>query len=74
MSAASILIVEDDSTIGAAVLSALRTEGHEPYHVMDGDTALARLKESEFELVLLDLNLPGTPGLDVLRAMAVTSS
>jgi len=64
-----IMIVEDDSTIGAAVQAAMRTEGHEPYHVTDGDTALARLRESEFDLVLLDLNLPGTPGLDVLKAI-----
>jgi two-component system, OmpR family, response regulator MtrA len=47
----------------------LRTEGFEPSFVADGDRALAAFRSTKPDLVLLDLMLPGTDGLDVCRAI-----
>src|SRR5256885_16931552 len=45
----------------------LRTEGFEPSFVADGERALAAFRSTKPDLVLLDLMLPGTDGLDVCR-------
>jgi DNA-binding response OmpR family regulator len=63
-----ILLVEDDRMIGESVRSALRQEGYAVDWVRDGKAADATLATERFELVLLDLGLPGKDGIDVLRA------
>jgi DNA-binding response OmpR family regulator len=63
-----ILLVEDDRMIGESVRAALRQEGYAVDWVRDGRAAEATLSTERFELVLLDLGLPGKDGLDVLRA------
>src|SRR5213596_16689 len=45
----------------------LRTEGFEPSFVADGDRAMAAFRSTKPDLVLLDLMLPGTDGIDVCR-------
>ncbi len=66
---AEILIVEDDEAIAAGLALNLKIEGGVPSVVGDGETALARLAESGYDLVLLDISLPGKSGLDVLAEM-----
>ena len=63
-----ILLVEDDRMIGESVRAALRHEGYAVDWVRDGRAADATLATERFELVLLDLGLPGKDGLEVLRA------
>ena len=63
-----ILLVEDDRMIGESVRAALRQEGYAVDWVRDGRAADATLATERFELVLLDLGLPGKDGLEVLRA------
>jgi two-component system, OmpR family, response regulator len=62
-----ILLVEDDRMIGAAVTQALKDAAYAVDWVMDGETAIAAAQVEPYDLVLLDLNLPGRDGLGVLR-------
>ncbi len=62
-----LLLVEDDQMIGESVLDILRSERYAVDWVKDGFQATAALKAQSYDLVLLDLWLPGQDGLDVLR-------
>ena len=64
-----ILIVEDNRNVALGIRRALETEGYEVVHVIRGDEAARRLSRERFELVLLDLMLPGASGFDVLRGL-----
>lgn len=62
-----ILLVEDDPLIGTAIASALEDVGMAADWVKDGEAALASVEAGAFELILLDIGLPKTDGLSVLR-------
>ena len=62
-----ILLVEDDQMIGRAIQTALRQDGHAVDWVRDGNSADAALAAGSFDLVLLDLGLPGRDGVSLLR-------
>lgn len=62
-----ILLVEDDQMIGQAIKTALRQDGHAVDWVRDGNSADAALAAGSFDLVLLDLGLPGRDGVSLLR-------
>jgi two-component system, OmpR family, response regulator len=64
-----LLLVEDDTMIGEAVLDALRAEHYAVDWVRDGVMADAALRTETYDLVLLDLGLPGRDGLEVLRSL-----
>ena len=61
-----ILLVEDDPMIGDAIQRALSDASYAADWVKNGLTALAALDTHPYDLVLLDLGLPGKDGLDVL--------
>jgi DNA-binding response OmpR family regulator len=62
-----ILIVEDDPAISIALEDDLRLEGYEVEVVHDGESASRRARESEFDLILLDVMLPKKDGFEVCR-------
>jgi len=64
-----ILLVEDDRMIGESVRIALKQDGHAVDWLRDGNAADLALRNEEFDVVLLDLGLPGRDGLDLLRAL-----
>lgn len=64
-----ILLVEDDPTIGAAIMEALDDADQAADWVKDGSAALASLEAGAFELVLLDLGLPKQDGLAVIKSL-----
>ncbi len=64
-----LLLVEDDPMIGEAVLDALRAEHYAVDWVKTGDMADTALRTQAYDLVLLDLGLPGRDGLAVLREL-----
>jgi len=64
-----VLLVEDDPMIGEAIQAALRDASYAADWVKDGQTALGTLSSQHYDLVLLDLGLPGKDGLDVLTAI-----
>jgi DNA-binding response OmpR family regulator len=60
-----ILVVEDERSLREGLEDLLRGAGHEPLAAADGETALQHLEQQSFDLVLLDLMLPGIDGLEV---------
>ncbi|MDB5756783.1 MAG: family transcriptional regulator [Burkholderia sp.] len=64
-----ILLAEDDQMIGAAVRDALLQDGYVVDWLRDGQRADAALAAGQYDLVLLDLGLPGKDGLAILRAL-----
>lgn len=66
---ARVLIVEDNASLARGLERALETEGYEVAHVARGDRALARIEDHDFDLIILDLMLPGASGFDVLRRL-----
>ena len=68
-----VLIVDDDTALAEMLGIVLRGEGYEPTLCADGDQALPMFREHKPDLVLLDLMLPGTDGIDVCRAIRAES-
>jgi two-component system response regulator RegX3 len=68
-----ILVVDDEPAIADAVTYALRGAGYEVDSVGDGDAALAAARARDYDLMVLDLLLPGVPGLDVCRTLRAES-
>jgi len=62
-----ILVVDDDVQLAKQIGSALTEAGHDPTVVNDGERALDKTKQKPFDLVVLDVMLPGIDGFDVLR-------
>ncbi len=69
-----ILLIEDDEAIAAPLAYALETEGFEVHLATDGRRGLEMAREVRPDLVLLDLLLPGIPGIEVCRALRRDSS
>jgi two-component system response regulator QseB len=61
------LLVEDDEQLGFGIRKALMRDGDHVDWLTDGAEALAAIRAEPFELVILDLQLPGMDGIDVLR-------
>lgn len=74
MSKQRILVVEDDPAIRRGILHSLRFHGYEVLEAGDAPSGLTRAQEEDFDLLLLDLNLPGGDGLDILRAVRARRS
>ncbi|ANN76174.1 response regulator transcription factor [Bordetella flabilis] len=64
-----VLIVEDDATIAGNLYSYLEARGFVPDAAYDGRAALSMLTSAHFDVVILDVGLPGMDGYSVLRAL-----
>src|ERR1700758_5160721 len=62
-----ILVVEDDVQLARQIASALTEAGHDATIAHDGERALDKTKQKPFDLIVLDVILPGMDGFDVLR-------
>jgi two-component system KDP operon response regulator KdpE len=69
MSAGLILVVDDDPQIRRVMRVTLTGQGYEVDDAKSGDGALEKLREARFDLVLLDMNLPGMSGIEVCHAI-----
>jgi len=69
-----ILIVEDEPAIAEAVEYALKAEGFEVEAVADGDAALQQARARPYDLLVLDLMLPGLSGVEVCRRLREESA
>jgi DNA-binding response OmpR family regulator len=69
-----ILVVEDDPSIARSLTESLQESGFEVDHVATGRAAIDRARQSEPDLVLLDLGLPDVDGYDVCRDVRSHSS
>lgn len=66
---AKILIAEDDEKIAQLEKDYLESNGYETEIIYDGDSVIPELKSEPYDLVLLDIMLPGTSGYDICRTI-----
>lgn len=69
---ATILTIEDDHAIRRGIVDALGFEGHDVLEAADGEKGSQMAVGNDYDLLLLDLALPGKPGLDILREVRVS--
>ena len=72
MSDYRVLLVDDEEEFVSALSERLMLRGIEVDSALNGEEALASLKEKEFEVVILDVLMPGLGGLEVLRQIKST--
>jgi DNA-binding response OmpR family regulator len=64
-----ILLVEDDTQLGESLAAALKLEQYAVDWLCSGDPVRAALSATPYDLLILDLGLPGVPGMQVLRQL-----
>jgi two-component system response regulator TctD len=64
-----MLLVEDNDDLAETIIDRLRAEGHSIDREANGDEANDLLRHARFDIVLLDINLPGRSGYEVLRSL-----
>lgn len=62
----SILVVDDDPEMRALLLDVLRNEGYEVVEANNGTEAVLALRARRFDVILMDKNMPGPSGLDLI--------
>ena len=73
MSKGRILVVDDDPQIRRVVRTTLVAQGYEVGDARTGEQAIEKLAEEKFDLVLLDMNMPGSGGLETCRQLRSSS-
>jgi two-component system, OmpR family, KDP operon response regulator KdpE len=73
MSAGRILVVDDDPQIRRAMRTTLTGRGYEVADARTGEEALEALRSGNYDLVLLDMNMPGMGGIETCRLIRSTS-
>jgi two-component system copper resistance phosphate regulon response regulator CusR len=66
---ANILVVEDDQRIAELIQKGLEGDGYQVAFALDGESALKQVQNAGFDLVILDLGLPGMDGFTVLERL-----
>src|SRR2546425_6171222 len=74
MGGSRVLVVEDDPRLASTLDRVLAAEGHDVEVAADGNDALHRARERPFDLVVLDIMLPGLDGISVCRRLRSTGS
>ena len=69
MAQVRVLIVDDEEELITALAERLEIRGFLPVTAFTGERAMELVRESAFDLVLLDIKMPGVDGLEVMRRM-----
>ncbi|MGL1889996.1 MAG: response regulator transcription factor [Spirochaetaceae bacterium] len=67
----NILIIEDEAEIAELITLYLENDGITTFHAPSGEEGLKLLSEKEIDLIILDINLPGIDGFEVLQKLRV---
>lgn len=69
-----ILVIDDQSYVRATITTALRANGFEAVAVENGPAGLAAFAESDFDLAIVDVYLPGMDGIKVIKELRARSA
>ena len=69
-----LLVVEDERALCESIAKGLRLDGYEVDTVFDGEEAMGIISTDSYDLIILDLNLPGMDGLDILKNMRASDN
>ncbi|MGH8573902.1 MAG: response regulator, partial [Gammaproteobacteria bacterium] len=64
-----ILVVEDEHDLADAIARGLRNDGYATDVAYDGEEALTKVEVNDYDLICLDLNLPGVDGRSIARSI-----
>jgi len=70
MTTKSVLVVDDEKNIRQTLAQALVPMGLHVETAVNGEEALQKVRDAEFDLMLLDLKMPGVDGMEVLRSLS----
>jgi two-component system KDP operon response regulator KdpE len=73
VSSATVLIVDDEPQIRRVVRTTLTSQGYSAIEARTGDEALEQIRKEHVDLILLDVNMPGTSGLETCQEIRRTS-
>ncbi len=73
MSSGRILVADDEPQIRRVMLMSLVAEGYEVSDARDADEVFRKIRDDRFELLLLDVNMPGMNGFEICREVRATS-
>ena len=63
----SVLIIDDEPLMRLSMLDALKAEGYQVQEASNGEDGIQKIKASRYDLVITDLRMPGSDGLQVVR-------
>ena len=69
-----ILVVDDDPVHGASVREVLAAHGDDTHFTEQSQEGLERLRQGHYQVLILDLNMPGTSGMNILEELAATKA
>ncbi|MGA9756479.1 MAG: response regulator, partial [Desulfobaccales bacterium] len=64
-----ILIVDDEALVGESLKEMLTLEGFSADAVLDGQAALAKIKDDHYDLILSDIQMPDLNGIELLKEL-----
>ena len=64
-----VMVIDDEKIVGDMARMALEQDGYEVETFLNGETALTRLRENPFDVVVTDLKMKGIDGMEVLRTV-----
>ena len=70
----TILLVEDDSNVANGLVINLEAEGYQVVHVDNGNQVMVEYERGNFDLILMDIMLPGTDGLTLTKQIRTTGA
>lgn len=66
---AKVLVVDDEERFGANMVKILEANGIKARHALDGEEGLAEAGRKSYDVILLDMKMPGLSGKDVLKRL-----
>ncbi len=67
-----ILVIDDERDLASSIADMIEAEGHRAVLALSGEAALEAARERAFDMIFLDVKLPGMNGIDALRALRQT--
>jgi DNA-binding NtrC family response regulator len=64
-----VLVIDDDRAVGGAIKIWLEIEGADVTYLADGNSGIEAIKAGDFDLLLIDIFMPGINGLDAIKAV-----